>query len=132
MIRALRYSGLAEVEWKRDPRDGRLKFLEVNARSWGWQSLSSQVVGPVGVLLHRQLCGDKPSPVLPRYGARWVKHITDVPVVLDLWRRGELSLGDYVRSLTGRVTGCEWDVRDPLPFVLQFLLVPYLIRRRGY
>ena len=34
LLRAMRYSGLAEVEFKRDPRNGRYKVLDVNARTW--------------------------------------------------------------------------------------------------
>ena len=132
VIAALKYTGLAEVEWKRDPRNGQLKFLEVNARSWGWHTLSSQVVDNLPRMLYDYLGGINLEPVVPRYGARWVKHITDVPVVLDLWRRGDLSIADYLRSMGGNVLGCEWHLRDPFPFFLQFLLLPYLLNRRGY
>jgi len=45
LIAALRYTGLAEVEWKRHKHTGKLLFLELNGRCWGWHSLASQVVG---------------------------------------------------------------------------------------
>ena len=34
------YSGVGEVEFMRDPRDGVYKLLEVNPRFWGWHSLA--------------------------------------------------------------------------------------------
>jgi predicted ATP-grasp superfamily ATP-dependent carboligase len=132
VLEALQYTGLAEVEWKRDPRDGRLKFLEVNARSWGWHSLASPVVGDLAPMLYHFLVNGETKPAVPRYGARWIKYITDMPVVMDLWRRGELSLTEYLRTLRGKVVTCEWQDRDPFPFFLQFLLLPYLLKRRGY
>jgi predicted ATP-grasp superfamily ATP-dependent carboligase len=132
LLAALKYTGLAEVEWKRDPRNGDLKFLEVNTRAWGWHSLSSRVLGNLPRMLYDSLCGQEVKPVTPRYGARWVKHMTDIPVVFDLWRRGDLTLREYLKSLSGDVTSCEWDWRDPAPFLLQFFLLPYLIKRRGY
>lgn len=132
ILSALRYSGLAEVEWKRDPRDGKLKFLEVNARCWGWHSLASRVVGDLAPVVHDYLVHGTVRPVVPHYGARWVKHITDVPVVIDLCSRGELRLRDYARTLRGNVMGCEWHRHDPAPFFLQFALVPYLLKHRGY
>jgi D-aspartate ligase len=132
VLEALRYTGLAEVEWKRDPRNGQLKFLEVNARCWGWHSLSSAVVGDLAPILYQYLVNGEAKPAIARYGARWIKHITDVPVVMDLWWRGELSPGEYLRALRGKVVTCEWHDRDPYPFFLQFLLVPYLVARRGY
>src|SRR5207248_63861 len=39
LLGAMRYTGLVEVEFKRDPRDGRCKVLDINARTWGWHSL---------------------------------------------------------------------------------------------
>jgi predicted ATP-grasp superfamily ATP-dependent carboligase len=132
VLEALQYTGLAEVEWKRDPRNGQLKFLEVNARCWGWHSLASPVVGDLAPMLYHFLVNGETKHAIPRYGARWIKHITDVPVVMDLWRRGDLSVGEYLRALRGNVVTCEWHDRDPLPFFLQFLLLPYLLKRRGY
>jgi len=132
VLSLLRYSGLGEVEWKRDPRDGELKFLEVNARSWGWHSLATRVVVDLAPLLYKHLLGEEVAPVVPSYGASWVKHITDVPVVVELLKRGDLSFREYFRSLRGDVMGCEWHPRDPVPFFAQFLLLPYLVKRRGY
>jgi predicted ATP-grasp superfamily ATP-dependent carboligase len=83
-------------------------------------------------MLYDFMRGVEIKPTTPRYGARWVKHITDVPVVLDMWRRGDLSIREYIGSLCGNVICCEWQSDDPLPFFLQFLLVPYLLKRRGY
>src|SRR5262249_51854285 len=39
LLKALAYAGIVEVEFKRDPRDGKLKLLDINPRVWGWQSL---------------------------------------------------------------------------------------------
>jgi D-aspartate ligase len=132
VLALLKYTGLAEVEWKRDPRDGVLKFLEVNARCWGWHSLASRVVGNLPRMLYDSLRGVEVKPTTPHYGARWVKHVTDAPVAMDMWRHGDLSIGEYLGSLSGDVTCCEWQSGDPWPFFLQFLLVPYLLNRRGY
>jgi predicted ATP-grasp superfamily ATP-dependent carboligase len=132
VLSLLRYTGLAEVEWKRDLRDGALKFLEVNARSWGWHSLSSGVVGELVPILLHHLAGGKMSPAVPQYGASWVKHVTDIPVAFDMIRSGDLTLSSYLRSLRGEVIGCEWHWRDPFPFFAQFALVPYLALKRGY
>jgi predicted ATP-grasp superfamily ATP-dependent carboligase len=128
----LRYTGLAEVEWKRDPRDRQLRFLEVNARCWGWHSLASRVVGNIPRMLYDYAHGQSVEPVIPKYGARWVKHVTDIPVALDMWRRQDLSLTEYFRSLQGNLMGCEWQWNDPGPFFLQALLIPYLSKHRGY
>lgn len=132
LLAALRYSGLAEVEWKYDARDGRFKFLEVNARCWGWHTLSEPVVGNLPKMLYDYAVYRAVQPASPRYGGRWVKWVTDVPVAAVLLRRGEMALGEYWASLQGCAACGDWDARDPLPFLFQFALVPYLLRTRGY
>lgn len=132
LLAALGYTGLAEVEWKLDARDGQLKFLEVNARCWGWQSLSDMVVGNLPLMLYDYMVHGRAELVQPRYGGRWVKWVTDVPAALSLVGRHEIGWGDYLASVRGGLAHCDWDARDPLPFVLQFALVPYLLKKRGY
>jgi D-aspartate ligase len=132
LLRALKYTGLAEVEWKRNQLTGQLQFLEVNARSWGWHSLAAGVVGNLPLQLHRYLTTGVAEPAEPVYGAKWIKWITDLPVATHMITHGTLAAADYARSFRGRVISCEWDWRDPLPFVFQFALVPYLIFKRGY
>ncbi len=132
LLGALGYSGLAEVEWKWDARDRRFKFLEINARCWGWQSLSEAVVGNLPRSLYEYLVYGAAQPAEPHYGARWVKWVTDVPAALGLLRRGELGWRDYLAGMRGAMAHGDWDARDPLPFVLQFALVPYLALKRGY
>jgi len=132
ILALLRYTGFAEVEWKRDRRDGRLMFLEVNARCWGWHSLSSRTVGNLPRMLYDYLVEAKAVPVRPRYGSGWIKWITDAPAAFDMWRRGDLTLAEYGRSICRDLESCDWDPRDPLPFLLQFLLLPYLVIKRGY
>src|SRR6185295_5416902 len=39
LLSELRWTGLVEVEFKRDSRDGRFKLLDVNPRVWGWHTL---------------------------------------------------------------------------------------------
>jgi predicted ATP-grasp superfamily ATP-dependent carboligase len=132
IIESLNYTGLAEVEFKRDLKDGQLKFLEVNARSWGWHSVSREVVGNITKMLYDYLVDTKCSHVEPRYGVRWVKWITDIPVVFDLIKQRKLKLKDYYKSVSNNIISCESDFKDPKPLFFQIFLLPYLIIKRGY
>src|SRR6185312_12978622 len=40
-LKAINYYGLVELEFKLDPRDGKYKLLDVNARTWGYHSLGA-------------------------------------------------------------------------------------------
>src|SRR5439155_1414069 len=42
LLELMGLSGMVEVEFKRDRRDGRDKLLDVNPRAWGWHALCQQ------------------------------------------------------------------------------------------
>ncbi len=133
IIAALNYTGLAEVEWKRDTRDEKLKFLEVNARCWGWHSIASRVVGNIPIMLYNYLVdGLITSATRINYGETWIKWITDIPTAMHLLIQRQITLKDYINSISRPNVHCDWDPSDPIPFLMQFLLLPYLMSRRGY
>ena len=132
IIQSLNYTGLAEVEFKRDPKDNKLKFLEVNARSWGWHSISKEVVGNITKMLYDYLIYGKYSKVEPHYGARWVKWITDLPVAFNLLKQRKLKFKEYYSSVNKNIVSCESDFNDIKPLFFQIFLLPYLISKRGY
>lgn len=46
LLAAAGYSGLCEVEFKRDARDGTFKLLEVNPRTWKWHAIADKAGTP--------------------------------------------------------------------------------------
>jgi D-aspartate ligase len=130
-LTAIDYYGLVELEYKRDPRDGVFKLLDVNARTWGYHSLG----GPAGVdfpyLLFRDQVGAPVEEAHARSGVGWIRLSTDVPNALrDIWA-GRLRPGEYLRSLRGVRTEAVFSVKDPLPGLYEIALLPYLAVKRG-
>jgi len=41
LLRAFGFYGISQVEFKRDPRDGRFKLMEINPRLWQWHGLAA-------------------------------------------------------------------------------------------
>jgi D-aspartate ligase len=62
LLRELRFHGVAQVEWKRDPRDGRLKLIEVNPRLWQWHGLAGACGADVTLAAYWDLVGDRRPP----------------------------------------------------------------------
>ena len=56
-LKAVDYHGLAELECKRDPRDGPAKLLDVNARTWGYHSIGTAAGVDFPYLLYRDQLG---------------------------------------------------------------------------
>ena len=62
LLRALRFYGISQVEFKRDPRDGRLKLMEVNARLWQWHGLAAACGVDVPRIAYCDLVGERLRP----------------------------------------------------------------------
>jgi D-aspartate ligase len=129
-LKAINYYGLVEVEFKQDPRDGQLKMLDVNARTWGFHSLGVPAGVDFPYLLYADQVGRSVEPSRAKAGVGWLRAITDVPTVAsDLWA-SELSLRSYLMSLRNTRTESVFCLRDPLPTLAEVLMLPYLAAKK--
>ena len=96
LVADLRLSGLVEVEFKRDPRTGQLKVLDVNARSWGWHSLGPPAGADFPYVAWQLAIGEQIEPTHGRAGVRWVRLSTDVPTAVREMLAGRATLGAYL------------------------------------
>ena len=129
-LRAIHYHGLVEIEYKRDPRDGQYKLLDVNARAWGFHGLGAACGVDFPWMLYADRLGLPLEPVRARAGVGWLRLLTDVPTALSDMVHGSLTLGEYARSLgaTGTESVFRWN--DPLPSLAELALLPYSILKK--
>jgi predicted ATP-grasp superfamily ATP-dependent carboligase len=72
LLNRIGFHGISQVEFKRDPRDGRYKLMEVNPRLWQWHGLAAACGVDLVRIAYRDLLGDRPTPVRMRgAGKRW-------------------------------------------------------------
>jgi D-aspartate ligase len=126
-IRAINYHGLVEIEFKRDPRDGLYKLLDVNARAWGFHSIGSAAGVDFPYLSFADQLGQSVSPVHSGTGIGWMRLLTDVPTAISDIAHGYLSVGAYFRSLRATRIESVFSWKDPLPSIAEMVLLPYLI-----
>jgi predicted ATP-grasp superfamily ATP-dependent carboligase len=125
------YRGLVEIEYKYDARNRTYKLLDVNARTWGYHTLGAAAGVDFAYAHFRELTGSPMDGLRARPGVRWVRMLTDVPnAARDVWSRSS-PLGPYLRSLRRVNTEAVFSLRDPLPGLLEVILLPYLAARRG-
>jgi D-aspartate ligase len=126
LLPAIGYRGIFSAEFKRDPRDGVLKILEVNARPWWFIEFTALCGVDVSVLAYRDALGLE-LPELGDYavGERCVLLPRDVQAYRALRVSAGLSLSSWLRSWIGaRATIFAWS--DPLPA----LSLPFWAARR--
>ena len=122
LLRRLGITGMVEVEFVQDSRDGELKLLDVNPRPWGWHALCTACGLDMGWMQYAYAFGRRPVRVAPTYGPRWIRLMTDVPAGLQSVRMGLLSPAGYVRSIWGARVYSVFDLRDPMSAVGDLLV----------
>jgi D-aspartate ligase len=69
-LRELGHVGLSQVEFKRDPRDGSYRLMEVNPRLWQWHGLASACGVDLPRIAYEDLVGERPDPARMNGGRR--------------------------------------------------------------
>jgi D-aspartate ligase len=96
-LTSLNYSGLVEIEFKYDARDGRHKILDVNARAWTWIAAGIDFAAIQWALA----IGEDIGPLTARDDVSWLYFPHDLAASLTKWQPA-----DYRRSvICGRCAG---------------------------
>lgn len=121
LLTSLAYRGLVDVEFKRDPRDGRFKIIEVNPRIGLQHQLAAAAGANLPLALWHDLTGvPAPAPAPPRDGVKWTILDRDVESAAYYLRRGDLTPAAWRDSLRGVRVVAALDWRDPRPFLSLF------------
>jgi len=129
---AIGHYGLVELEYKRDPRDGELKLLDVNARTWGYHTLGAAAGVDFPYLQFCDQTGREVRLSRGRVGTAWIRLLTDLPTAAVEARHGTLDWRSYLRSLRRFDTEAVFSSSDPLPGLVEVALIPYLAVKRGF
>jgi D-aspartate ligase len=119
LLHALGFHGISQVEYKRDPRDGTLRLMEVNARLWQWHSLAAACGVDLVQMAYRDAVGE-PVAARTSRGAgrrRWVALVRHVRES----RRERLGLRRTLAPLRPPFSEPVFSLRDPMPAVHQLV-----------
>jgi len=131
-LSAIDYYGLVEVEYKRDPRDGQYRLLDVNGRTWGYHTIGRRAGIDFPYLLFADQMNQAVETCKGKIGVRWVRLLTDVPTGLVGIVGGQIEGHSYLRSLRGCDEEAVFSLEDPLPGMVEIALIPYLTLKRGF
>ncbi len=131
-FKQIQYRGIAEVEFMLDERTGEYKFIEMNGRFWGWHMLAYHAGLNLPATLFRMLNGQPTAFTSPRHDARWVRMLTDLPTILGETLRGRMSPTKILQTFRNYRSDAVWSWRDPLPFIMEAAMAPYLWWKKGF
>lgn len=133
LLAGIAYTGLAEVEFMYDTKDGRFEFLEVNPRIWGWHTIAIRAGLDLPYLAYAHAAGKTAPAGSARENVKWVRLVTDVPTAASEILSGRLTVGQYLKSMSGDIEDAVLSIRDPLPFIADLFLGPYnYLSNRGF
>jgi D-aspartate ligase len=131
LLEELGYEGIADIEYKRDARDGTFRFIEVNLRPWTWMGLATACGVNLALAAHRWALGEPhDDDTSPR--ACHVTQAAELPQRDGRWVLAQLEAAD---TLVGLARGVWPDWRqwrnlraeaffsrdDPLPFLQEMM-----------
>jgi D-aspartate ligase len=143
LLRACRYTGLAEVEFKRDSSSGKWLLIEVNPRHWDQHEIGAHIGVNLSWVAYQEMIGRSVASEPAQYqlgNVRWIAEsealmlmLKNAYVQVQENRRHPGSLGVRLRRhygvlralmretaflLKGRTIFAIFDRRDPAPGIL--------------
>ncbi len=130
-LRGVGFVGYAQVEFKRDSRDGVLKLIECNPRMTASHELMRRSGIEVAQFIYDRIVGAQPAQARRyRAGVRIWRGPDDAVAFLAYRREGSLSTGAWLRSLAHRKHAFLFSWRDPGPSLAEWRRAPFRLRRR--
>lgn len=127
ILRSLNYSGMANMNFKRDERDGRLYFMELNPRFSFWIGLDCAcgVDFPYyyyKLCLKEQIIANKEYPI----GKKWISLYHDIREIKTISKDGSLTWKQWIRSILKADIGAVYAPDDSMTA----LMLPFEICKR--
>lgn len=118
LLEAMRFSGIAEAEFKWDAERREYQLIEINPRPWDQHRLGSACGVDLMYLAYCDHAG-LPQPAVERKasGQKWIAEDTFCTTALSLLWKGDPELRTLFRLARGRRLYAIWSARDPLPFL---------------
>jgi len=128
LIKELKYTGIAEVEYKRDSRDGRFRLIEVNPRSWSWIGITPYCNVNLPLIAYHDIAeGYKEYAYsqVPSGSVKWLLLLQDLKNCLFYYRCSEhredyMNFLSWWHSLKGKKVIEDFSLTDPFPTIIGF------------
>lgn len=132
LLKSLGYTGVCEIEFLCDSRDGVYKLIEINPRTWLWVGLAKSCGINYALYIYNYLNGiENTYPQEYKVGVKWINYVTDTVYSIVALFRGVLSIREYIISLRGKKVKAIFSCNDIMPGVVFPFLLFYIAKKRG-
>jgi len=131
LLQAIRFTGIAEVEYKWDARTSDYQLIEINARPWDQHRLGNATGVDLIRLAFAELSGAEAAiPALHTGDYKWIAEDTLCMELLRLIRDRNPKVRQILRLASGKRIYAIWSLKDPLPFLV-YMLTSFLPNLMG-
>jgi len=132
ILNHLKYTGVCEIEYLLDPRDGKYKLIEINPRTWLWVGLAKSCGVDYALMIYNFLNGIATNyPTEYQVGVNWVNYVTDLPFSLIAIFRRKLNVNQFFSSFKGKTMNAIFSWQDIKPGIFFLIMLFYIaIKRR--
>ncbi|MFQ6082769.1 MAG: hypothetical protein ACE5KE_00105 [Methanosarcinales archaeon] len=126
LLKSCGYEGIGYVEFKKDFRDGKFKLIEINPRHWNFVDLSIYAGVDLPYNLYLYAMGKRIPKQHTKAGLIWIHWWADFGQTLMEFLKGKENLLKYFKSIKGEKKFAVMSIKDPKPFIIESLILPYL------
>ncbi len=114
------YTGILDIGYRLDPRDGKYKVLDINPRvGQAFRIFVAENGMDVIRSQYKDLTNQRSdAPVVPSEGRRWIIEDYDIISSYHYFLEGSLKFGEWYKSFRRCEEGAWFSWRDPLPFLV--------------
>lgn len=128
-IKALRYHGIANTEFKYDSRDGKFKLIEINPRPGLWNYSATAAGVNLSWIAYQNVVLGLSEPI--KFSDReliWIYDLMDISRAVFSNKYGHdktrINLYRWIKSVRGHRTYAIWHPRDIKPFIKLIMDLP--------
>jgi predicted ATP-grasp superfamily ATP-dependent carboligase len=119
LLGELAYHGVSGTEFKRDPRDGHLKLMEVNARHWLHHRLATAAGVDLSWIAYSDALGRPVEGARQTDGVRWLDFPREAHDSLAELARRQMTAGTFLAGLRNVKVDAVFSFDDPAPALLE-------------
>lgn len=121
-IKKIKYHGIVDAEFKKDPRNNQYYLIEINPRCWMQNSLPARLGVNISYITYLDAIGKKyEKQIIPNKNVKWLFFFEDLLSSFQSILKRDLSLKEWLNSLKGYKEYSLFARDDPLPFVIFYL-----------
>ena len=119
LVKKMGYYGIVDAEFKKDPRDGLFKLVEINPRCWMQISFPERYGLNLAYIVYMKALGKKVDINLDKEAKiKWTFSFHDFLAAFYNIKNQEITIFQWLKSLKGRKQHAIFAWDDPLPFLM--------------